>query len=57
MVGGTPAWLTFAEKLLNAQMEEDLIGNFGSAYKDLFVYGGKVADNRRKFGLELFAKV
>ncbi len=37
-------------------MEEDLIGNFGSAYKDLFVYGAKVADERRKFGAHAFVK-
>lgn len=49
------AWLTFAEKLLEADIEEDLIGNFGSAYKDLFVYGGKVTDARRNFAAELFA--
>lgn len=47
-------WLTFAEKLLEVGMEEDLIGNFGSAYKDLFVYGGKVADKRRGFASEGF---
>jgi len=47
-------WLTFAEKLLEVGMEEDLIGNFGSAYKDLFVYGGKVTDKRRGFASEGF---
>ena len=47
-------WMTFAEKLLEADIEEDLIGNFGSAYKDLFVYGGKVTDARRHFSAELF---
>lgn len=55
ILAGHPNWLTFAEKLLQADMEEDLIGNFGSAYKDLFVYGAKVADSRRHFGAELFA--
>lgn len=49
-----PNWMTFAEKLLEADIEEDLIGNFGSAYKDLFVYGAKVADTRRHFAAELF---
>ena len=48
-------FLTLAEQQLKAQMEEDLIGNFGAAYKDLFVYGAKVADIRRKFGVELYA--
>ena len=50
-------WQTFADKVIKAQMEEDLIGNFGSAFKDLFVYGSKVKDNRRKFGAELFMYV
>ena len=52
VLAGHPAWLTFAEKLLHADIEEDLIGNFGSAYKDLFVYGAKVADTRRHFAAE-----
>jgi len=49
-------WMTFAEKLLSAEIEEDLIGNFGSAYKDLFVYGAKVPDSRRHFAAEGFWK-
>lgn len=52
VLAGHPNWLTFAEKLLEADIEEVLIGNFGSAYKDLFVYGGKVADKRRAFATE-----
>lgn len=47
-------WLTFAEKVLDARMEEDLPGDFGTAYKDLFVYGGKVTDARRHFAAEGF---
>jgi len=47
-------WKTFADKVLEAQMEEDLIGNFGVAYKDLYVYGAFTKDNRRKFAAELF---
>lgn len=54
-VGGHPLWMTFAEKLLEADIEEVIIGNFGTAYKDLFVYGAKVADPRRHMGAELFA--
>jgi hypothetical protein len=50
-------WLTFADKVLEVGMEEDLIGNFGAAYKDLYVYGAKVADNRRKFAAEFFCYV
>lgn len=49
-------WLTFADKALEVGMEEDLQGNFGSAYKDLFVYGAKVIDERRKFGAHAFVK-
>jgi hypothetical protein len=46
--------MTMAEKVLDARMEEDLIGNFGVAYKDLFVYGAKVMDARRHFAAELY---
>jgi len=56
-LAGTGDWLTFADKMLENGIEEDLTGNFGSAYKDLYIYGGKVADERRKFATELFAKV
>lgn len=49
-------FLTFADKALEVGMEEDLQGNFGSAYKDLFVYGAKVIDERRKFGAHAFVK-
>lgn len=52
VLAGHSNWCTFAEKLLEADIEEDLIGNFGSAYKDLFVYGAKVADSRRHFAAE-----
>jgi hypothetical protein len=55
VLAGHSNWMTFAEKLLEAGMEEDLIGNFGSAYKDLFVYGAKVPDSRRHFMTEIYA--
>ena len=55
ILAGHSNWCTFAEKLLESDIEEDLIGNFGSAYKDLFVYGAKVADSRRHMAAELFA--
>jgi len=54
ILAGHSNWLTFAEKQLEATIEEDLIGNFGSAYKDLFVYGAKVPDTRRHFAAELY---
>ena len=47
-------WKTFADKVLEAEIEEQLIGNFGAAYKDLYVYGAVTKDNRRKFAAELF---
>ena len=56
VVAAHKSFLTFADKALEVGMEEDLIGNFGSAYKDLFVYGAKVKDERRKFGAHAFVK-
>lgn len=56
VLAGHKAFLTFADKPLQVGMEEDLIGNFGTAYKDLFVYGAKVADVRRRFGAQAFVK-
>ena len=56
VLAGQRNFLTFADKTLEAGIEEDLIGNFGSAFKDLFVYGAKVADERRKFGATAFVK-
>lgn len=52
VLAGHKNWMTFAEKVLWARVEEDLIGNFGTAYKDLFVYGAKVTDPRRGFAAE-----
>ena len=56
VLAGHPKWMTFAEKVLDARMEEDLTGDFGTAYKDLFVYGAKVTDTRRHFAVEGFWK-
>jgi hypothetical protein len=47
VIAGHSNWLTFAEKVLDARIEEDLPGDFGTAFKDLFVYGGKVKDIQR----------
>jgi len=55
ILAGHQNWMTFAEKVLDARMEEDLIGDFGVAYKDLFVYGAKVKDINRHQAAELFA--
>lgn len=54
VLAGHSGWMTFAEKVLTARMEEDIIGDFGYAYKDLFVYGAKVKDARRHFAAEGF---
>ncbi len=54
-IAGHTDWLTFAEKILNARMEEDIPGDFGTAYKDLFVYGGKVKDINRHKAVEVYA--
>jgi len=56
IIAGHPMWMTFAEKVLDARMEEDLTGDFGTAYKDLFVYGAKVTDPRRHMAAEGFWK-
>ena len=55
LIGGHANWMTFAEKVLDARMEEDLIGDFGTAFKDLFVYGSKVKDINRHQAVEIFA--
>lgn len=55
LIAGHRNWMTFAEKVLQARMEEDLIGDFGTAYKDLFVYGAKVKDIMRHQAAEIFA--
>ena len=47
------SWLTFAEAYTETGIEP-LIGDFGQAYKGLFIYGAKVIDERRKAGAELF---
>lgn len=54
ILAGHPNWMTFAEKLLEADIEEDITGDFGAAYKDLFVYGAKVTDSRRHFAAEMY---
>jgi hypothetical protein len=56
VIAAHKSFLTYADKALEVGMEEDLIGNFGTAYKDLFVYGAKVKDERRKFAAHAFVK-
>lgn len=53
VIAAHKSWLTFAEAYTETGIEP-LIGDFGQAYKGLFIYGGKVIDERRKAGAELF---
>lgn len=56
MLAGHKSAITFAMGFTETGME-DLIGNFGKAYKSLNVYGAKVIDERRKALAELFGKL
>jgi len=56
MIAGHKSAITFAMGFVETGME-DLIGNFGKAYKSLNVYGAKVLDERRKALAELFGKL
>lgn len=56
MLAGHKSGITFAMGFVETGME-DLIGNFGKAYKSLNVYGAKVVDERRKALAELFGKL
>ena len=53
VIAAHKSWLTFAEAYTETGIEP-LLGDFGQAYKGLFIYGGKVLDERRKAGAELF---
>lgn len=50
------SWVTLAMGFVETGIE-DLMGDFGKAYKGLTVYGAKVVDERRKAGAELFCYV
>ena len=54
VLAGHTNWMTFAEKILQNRIEEDIIGDFGVAYKDLMVYGAKIPDARRSQAAELY---
>ena len=56
IMAGHKSAITFAMGFVETGME-DLIGNFGKAYKSLNVYGAKVVDERKKALTELFAKL
>jgi len=53
VIAAHKSWLTFAEAYTETGIEP-LLGDFGQAYKGLFIYGAKVPDERRKAGAELF---
>lgn len=53
VLGGHKSAITYAMGLTENGLE-DLIGNFGKAYKSLYVYGAKVPDERRKGLVEGF---
>lgn len=56
IIAGHKSAITFAMGFVETGME-DLIGNFGKAYKSLNVYGAKVLDERRKALAELYGKL
>lgn len=56
VLAGHKSAITFAMGFVETGIE-DLIGNFGKAYKGLDVYGAKVVDERRKALAELFCKL
>lgn len=56
IMAGHKSAITFAMGMTETGME-DLIGNFGKAYKSLYIYGAKVVDERRKALTELFGKL
>lgn len=56
-LGGHKSAICFAMGLVRNQVENDLIANFGKAYKSLYVYGAKVADERRKALVDGFFKL
>ena len=56
VLAGHKSAITFASAFTESGVE-DLIGDFGKAYKGLDIYGAKVVDERRKALAELFCTV
>jgi len=56
ILAGHKSGITFAHAFTETGIE-DIVKNFGKAYKGLNCYGGKVIDRRRKALAELFCKV
>jgi len=57
IMAGHKSAITFVMEYQQSAIEEDIIGDFGKAYKGLVVYGAKVADERRKALAYLWCKV
>jgi len=57
VLAGHISAITFAMAMTESEIEGQLIGNFGKAYKGLSVYGAKVVDERRKALAEGFFKL
>lgn len=57
VMAGHISAITFAMAMTDTEIEAQLIGNFGKAYKGLNVYGAKVVDERRKALAEGFWKL
>ncbi len=57
ILAGHKSAITFAQAYTESAIENDLIGNFGKAYKGLNCYGAKVIDRRRSALTELFCKI
>lgn len=55
-LAGHKSFITFAMAFTESGVE-DFVGGFGENFKGLNCYGAKVADERRKAGAYLFAKV
>lgn len=54
VLAGHTMWLTFADGLAQAPEEMRLEGDFATAYRELRIYAGKVADERRKFAAHAY---
>lgn len=54
---GHKSAIVFGMAMTETEVEQQLIGNFGKAYKGLNVYGAKVCDERRKALAEGFWKL
>jgi hypothetical protein len=56
VLAGSPMWLTFADGLQEGPESMRLESDFGTGYRELRIYGAKVADERRKFAAKAFVK-